>query len=232
MDIKENEIHQIGDFWFLVKTTPFFEIRNTNMLISKFEEQNFSNIDSLLLGDKKISELEDVKHDNAREDSTLDEFQNKALINAINSKHLSIIKGPPGTGKTHTISRIIKQYWNMGQKVIFASALHSSLDSLIYKINESKDMSDMKVWRSSMKPKSILPKNNSTQFEESDLFVTTFSSYIFNALHKGDSDFILIIDEASANNLFNVFSKTEFAKKVIIVGDNSQLYPIYNDEYK
>ena len=47
----------------------------------------------------------------------LSDSQKSAVINAVNSKDLSIIHGPPGTGKTTTLIEIIQQLVNKDLKV-------------------------------------------------------------------------------------------------------------------
>lgn len=219
------------DHWFLVKANPYFNYRNTNMLINKFESEAFSNIDELLMGEKQLKEqvLELDSSKLSKYTSELDDSQTQAFLGAIEAKDLFVIKGPPGTGKTHVISKIIQYYYENNKRVIFASALHAALDSIVNKMNNNPAFNDAGVVRSSAKATSTKFKNNNMNVEPK-IFVTTFASHALHSMFEGEKDdYVLIIDEASACSIFDVFSKTTFANKVIVVGDENQLFPIWSE---
>lgn len=205
------------------------------MLIEKFEFETFSKIDQLLMGQKQLEAHANTLNPEkfTKYTSELDESQAQAFLGAIEAKDLFVIKGPPGTGKTHVISKIIQYYYENNKKVIFASALHAALDSLIKKMNNNVAFENAGVVRSSSKTTSekFMSKNKKA---EPKIFITTFASHALHGVFvDSKDDYVLIIDEASACNIFDVFSKTTFANKVIVVGDENQLFPIWSElEYK
>ena len=74
-------------------------------------------------------------------------FFNKALNNyqkdvtyfSVFSKEISIIHGPPGTGKTSTLLEIILQHANRGQRVLVTSPSNVAVDNIAERLIEYTD---------------------------------------------------------------------------------------------
>jgi len=60
----------------------------------------------------------------------LNESQNKALNNAYNSNDVTIIHGPPGTGKTTTIVQIVKKLSHKEQTILVTAPSNTAVDLL------------------------------------------------------------------------------------------------------
>ena len=61
------------------------------------------------------------------------QYQHKAVESSIND-FLSIIWGPPGTGKTQTIARAIECHLNLGRKVLLLSHSNNAVDQALLKV--------------------------------------------------------------------------------------------------
>ncbi len=71
----------------------------------------------------------------------LDETQKSAFMMATDGSPVSLIKGPPGTGKTHVINAIVQYVTKeLGQKVIISSQTHVAIDNVLDKIMENYDL--------------------------------------------------------------------------------------------
>lgn len=71
----------------------------------------------------------------------LDETQKRAFMMATDGSPVSLIKGPPGTGKTHVINAIVQYITKeLGQKVIISSQTHVAIDNVLDKIMENYDL--------------------------------------------------------------------------------------------
>ena len=206
-------------FSYLVKLDDLFNIKNAHRLEEKFRNSHISKIDEIILGRIDVEEMPF----NEINMSNLDKHQQTAFSAAVSKNIATVIKGPPGTGKTHLASAIIGHFIGK-EKIIFASAIHSSLDSLIEK-NNRNELKGIKTWRSSFGKNPVFPNEYEQDPNKADLIVTTLASQRINDYIK-DEEAILIVDEASSVNLFNVLSKTQLAKKIIIIGDNNQFHPI------
>ena len=60
-------------------------------------------------------------------------YQHKAVESSIND-FLSIIWGPPGTGKTQTIAKAIESHLNLGRKVLLLSHSNNAVDQALLKV--------------------------------------------------------------------------------------------------
>jgi len=60
-------------------------------------------------------------------------YQRKAVESSIND-FLSIIWGPPGTGKTQTIAKAIESHLNLGRKVLLLSHSNNAVDQALLKV--------------------------------------------------------------------------------------------------
>ena len=65
-----------------------------------------------------------------------DQSQQLAIESTFNQN--TVIKGPPGTGKSHTITELIKQNLLHGKKVLFVSEKKSALDVVYNKLKQEK----------------------------------------------------------------------------------------------
>lgn len=77
-------------------------------------------------GEYPIDELEDIHNKYPLIDDA-DSSQHSALIDAVNGKNL-VIEGPPGTGKSQTITNLIAAAMAQGKKVLFVAEKLAALE--------------------------------------------------------------------------------------------------------
>ena len=71
----------------------------------------------------------------------LDESQTKAFLMAIDGSPVSLIKGPPGTGKTHVINAVVQYITKeLKEKVVISSQTHVAIDNVLDKLMENYDL--------------------------------------------------------------------------------------------
>lgn len=71
----------------------------------------------------------------------LDESQTQAFLMAIDGSPVSLIKGPPGTGKTHVINAVVQYITKeLKEKVIISSQTHVAIDNVLDKLMENYDL--------------------------------------------------------------------------------------------
>lgn len=68
--------------------------------------------------------------------------QRKAIKASIN-KTLCIIWGPPGTGKTRTISKLVEEHLKLSRKVLLVSHSNNAVDEAMIKIGEQLESSEL-----------------------------------------------------------------------------------------
>lgn len=66
--------------------------------------------------------------------SPLDDSQREAVTRALSAEHLSIIHGPPGTGKTTTVVELIRQAVLRGDRVLACAASNLAVDNILERL--------------------------------------------------------------------------------------------------
>ncbi|AXR68862.1 AAA domain-containing protein [Leptospira mayottensis] len=93
----------------------------------------------LLLGYGKPDPIAIRKSDETRilqrMDSSLNPSQKNAVLRCVFSEDIAVIHGPPGTGKTTTLTEIVSQLVVEGKKVLVSAPTHSACDLLVESIS-------------------------------------------------------------------------------------------------
>lgn len=76
------------------------------------------------------------------ENAELNEYQNLALKKSIQASKFHLIMGLPGTGKTKTITEIIKFAVSLGASVIISSFTNSAVDNVLMKLLDAAEGSE------------------------------------------------------------------------------------------
>ncbi|MDI7195620.1 AAA domain-containing protein [Leptospira santarosai] len=66
---------------------------------------------------------------------SLNDSQKNAVLHCVLSEDVSIVHGPPGTGKTTTLTEIVNQLVEEGRKVLVSAPTHSACDLLVESIS-------------------------------------------------------------------------------------------------
>lgn len=174
----------------------------------------------------------------------LNNSQNNALMNAVNSNYFCIIQGPPGTGKTETIANITKCLIELGKKVFITAPTHTAINNCLSAISKRvKDGS--KVVKIGKKPQNKEIAGNTNITIKSSLAYSTYRtspefnqngiaigatpySVCYNATKNlKDWEFdVCIVDEASQLSIPLSLAAMSRSVKYIFVGDHKQLDPI------
>ncbi|KAF4599971.1 hypothetical protein EYR40_007077 [Pleurotus pulmonarius] len=166
------------------------------------------------------------------------------------ANQLSVVWGPPGTGKTHTIAlsilRLLDAETRTGRirtRVIFVSAMthaaiQACLDKFHFLTNCYKDISDLNTaWLDEVKIEKVLngnnhPPPNLTRFRY--IYAgTVYQLHNFSRKNSFDVD-VVVLDEAGQLSLASVALVVGSLKhdgKMIFAGDSEQLAPILTGSY-
>lgn len=88
---------------------------------------------------------------------SLNEYQADAVIRALNND-LTFIWGPPGTGKSRTISELIVQYLIAGKSVLFISQSNIAVDIVTKQIVQSENRRIQQLKKKNLLLRSSYPK--------------------------------------------------------------------------
>lgn len=68
--------------------------------------------------------------------NSLNKVQQKAVLKALTSDDYMLLKGLPGTGKTHTLVVLIRLFVMIGQSVLITSHTHSAVDNVLIRLKD------------------------------------------------------------------------------------------------
>jgi DNA replication ATP-dependent helicase Dna2 len=147
-----------------------------------------------------------------------------------------LLLGLPGTGKTSTLSLVVRALMARGQTVMITSYTHSAVDNLLLKLLESNISSSFIVRLGGTDPKTaecILSKKSVSAISELRSKVTSarliactvLTAARHNLMNKFKID-SCIVDEAGQIAQPAVLGAIMRAKKFILVGDDCQLPPL------
>lgn len=70
--------------------------------------------------------------------STLNPSQQTAILHALASPEISLIHGPPGTGKTHTLIALIQLLLQQNQRILVCGPSNLSVDNLVERLSHAQ----------------------------------------------------------------------------------------------
>lgn len=80
-------------------------------------------------------------------DTSLNEFQEEAVIGAMNASDVYVVQGPPGTGKTTVISEICNQAVKAGMRTMIASQANLAVDNALGRLLNNQDIRILRYGR-------------------------------------------------------------------------------------
>ncbi len=105
-------------------------------------DSKFSNSEELFQFQNSSNRLIESNRVEAKFSKNNDTPPNKSQVSAIESStndFVSLIWGPPGTGKTETIAKSIESHLNQGRKVLLVSHANNAVDQALIKVaNQNK----------------------------------------------------------------------------------------------
>ncbi|KAI8054320.1 P-loop containing nucleoside triphosphate hydrolase protein [Syncephalis plumigaleata] len=103
--------------------------RGMQRLQRRLEENDPSSLIDVLLRGREPRFDYRVKIDSWLDDS-LNDSQRAAVELAVSADNLALVHGPPGTGKTYTLTEIIRQFIKRGKRVLVCGPSNISVDNL------------------------------------------------------------------------------------------------------
>ncbi|OGE48202.1 hypothetical protein PENARI_c031G03285 [Penicillium arizonense] len=166
--------------------------------------------------------------------------QRQAIDKVMSAKDYALVLGMPGTGKTTTISHIIRALVAQGKSVLLTSYTHTAVDNILLKIRDD----NIRVLRIGATAKihpdvqgfadlAAVPKSTIEElkdsYEKPQVVATTCLGVNHNIFNQRIFDYC-IVDEASQITLPVCLGPIRMARTFILVGDHYQLPPLVQNK--
>ena len=119
-------------------------IDNSLKLINQGASGSACELLEYIIGSKEMPSNNSARTENDNKDkyiAGLDNSQKQAFLMATDGSPVSLIKGPPGTGKTYVINAIVQYITKeLKQKVVISSQTHVAIDNVLDELMENYDL--------------------------------------------------------------------------------------------
>lgn len=169
--------------------------------------------------------------------SHLNEGQRNAIKRSLTCQNYLLIKGLPGTGKTQTISALVRLLVMSGQSVLITAHTHSAVDNLLLRI-KSHDIVFLRLGSASRTHPEIAaycesnvieschsPEEIANKFNSFPVVAVTCLGAGHALLAKRQFD-VCIVDEATQVVQTALLRPLFSCRRFILVGDPDQLPPV------
>lgn len=141
LSLYNNTINDNIRMWIvkLSNSITYKRMTSTMNRLGELTESNMSEIIQYLLGESQYASRSTGKRMKDKDffNPNLNSSQKEAINFAINESAISIIHGPPGTGKTYTLIELIKQLtFNNDEKVLVCGPSNISVDTILERLSD------------------------------------------------------------------------------------------------
>ena len=143
-----------------------------------------------------------------------------------------VIQGPPGAGKTYTISHLIAALVADGVKVGIASNTHKAIDNVLHAVEDRLEEDGQAIERVGQKKDSgddgfdglgYIESVTDNKHIDPSLPILAGTAWLFAREELRGSRDVLFVDEAGQVSLGNLIAMAQAAKSIVLVGDQMQL---------
>ena len=164
--------------------------------------------------------------------------QNRAVRLAIDADDFALIHGPPGTGKTYTIARIVEALVERGDSVLLSAFTNRAVDNALEAVRERgvtdvarvgtrhgvrEDMLDVRLEQGGE------PDERAAALRDAPVVAATTSTCGSRVMREQSFD-VALVDEASQLTEPGTLAAVSRADRFVLVGDHEQLPPVVRSE--
>jgi DNA replication ATP-dependent helicase Dna2 len=163
--------------------------------------------------------------------------QNRALNRALNAEDFALIHGPPGTGKTYTISRLVEELRERGERVLLSAFTNRAVDNCLEACRErgveALRMGTETGVREDMRELTLdtdrPPGEQAAALNGAGVVAATTATCGSRAMREQTFD-VAVIDEATQLTEPDTLAALTRAERFVLVGDHEQLPPVVKTE--
>jgi DNA replication ATP-dependent helicase Dna2 len=160
--------------------------------------------------------------------------QNAAVQRAVGAADVALVHGPPGTGKTYTIARLVRALVDRGNRVLLSAFTNRAVDNALGALREQgfedvarvgtptgvrEDMLDVRLDRRGE------PNDRAAALRSAPVVAATTATCGSRVLRGADFD-VAVVDEASQLTEPGTLAAINLADRFVLVGDHQQLPPV------
>ena len=142
--LKKGEEYNYLNLYDMGQKVKLESIDNSLRLINQGASGSACELLEYIIGSKQMPSNGSAREKGDNKDKyieNLDESQKKAFLMATDGSPVSLIKGPPGTGKTYVINAIVQYITKeLKQKVVISSQTHVAIDNVLDELMENYDL--------------------------------------------------------------------------------------------
>ena len=160
--------------------------------------------------------------------------QNAAVRRAVGADDFALVHGPPGTGKTYTIARLVRALVDRGERVLLSAFTNRAVDNALDALREQgfedvarvgtktgvrEDMLDVRLERRGE------PNDRAAALRSAPVVAATTATCGSRVLREAAFD-VAVVDEASQLTEPGTLAAVNLADRFVLVGDHQQLPPV------
>jgi DNA replication ATP-dependent helicase Dna2 len=166
------------------------------------------------------------------------EAQNRAVRLAVDADDVALVHGPPGTGKTYTIARIVRALVDSGERVLLSAFTNRAVDNALEALRDQgfedavrvgtengvrDDMMDLRLVQSGD------PNDRAAELRDAPVVASTTATCGSRVMREQSFD-VALVDEASQLTEPGTLAAVNLADRFVLVGDHQQLPPVVRAE--
>jgi DNA replication ATP-dependent helicase Dna2 len=171
--------------------------------------------------------------------------QDRAVRKAVGAEDVALVHGPPGTGKTYTLARMVRAMVERGERVLLSAFTNRAVDNAVEALEEQGFTDIVRVGtesgiREDMQSYRLQtagdPDVCASRLQEAGVVAATTASCGSRVMREQSFD-AAVVDEAGQLTEPGTLAATTLAGRFVLVGDHHQLPPVVqaedggNDEY-
>ncbi len=244
-DAELGRVQRLSDGEIVVTTDEPLDLRRLDVYPSEITTDRLQNAlhDALLtqpperkdvLFGRREPEFETV------EETFIDnnDAQNEACQLAVGAEDFALVHGPPGTGKTYTLARMVRALVEQGDRVLLSAFTNRAVDNAIEALEEqgytdivrvgteSGVREDMQKYRLEQ---SGDPEACSGTLQNAQVVAATTATCGGTAMQSQSFD-AAVVDEAGQLTEPGTLAATTLADRFVLVGDHQQLPPVVQSD--
>ncbi|MFB6109510.1 MAG: AAA domain-containing protein [Halodesulfurarchaeum sp.] len=160
--------------------------------------------------------------------------QNRALNRALDAEDLALIHGPPGTGKTYTIARLIRALVERGDRVLLSAFTNRAVDNALEALVDQGFSDAVRMGTESGVREDMAhlrldatgdPAARADALESAPVVAATTAACGSRVMRSQSFD-VVVVDEASQLTEPDTLAAINRGERFVLVGDHRQLPPV------